>query len=382
MPPKRATRREQSGSDTIPEEADMQLRNEIEGEEIADGSAQSPRNDNEGEEQETVEQRYERLKLMVELKRKQEAIAEMERELAGDDPAFRADYAVDSAPRGHKRPLSSNAPIPEPTRTLRPSTPPTFTGRNLQELRRYEAGWNVYFRAVKIFASDASRIDQAAASLREKALDEWDRADQEAVRSWKEYIDWCGSIIKDPATRRADASLRLKRAAQRQGQSVRDIARYIEEIERDIPEQTPDVAKAYVVLDALDDRLRRQVIRELAGNVPSSREQVVSIAQRIEELSTVHETTENRLRERPRRSENPNTISTGRTSPFPSRGNSRGGAWRTIHRTSTTPTTHSESSTTTSDSGVCFNCRQPGHIAKYCLQPKPNQPSKNDQTRS
>jgi hypothetical protein len=144
-----------------------------------------------------------------------------------------------------------------------PQHTPYLRREEFARTRRYEAGWNVWFKAVKTFKTDSERIGQAAASLRETALDEWARTDTDNIGTWEAYIDWCSSIIKDPATRKANASLRLKKVVQREGQSVRDLLRYIEEIERDLPSLGIEVRRVYVVLDALRDSLRKDVIREL-----------------------------------------------------------------------------------------------------------------------
>jgi hypothetical protein len=78
------------------------------------------------------------------------------------------------------------------------------------------------------------------------------------------------------------ALLRLKEAKQREGQSVREFANFVEELEEDIPEMDPEVQRGWTLLNGLRPDLRRAVLRE--NKTISSRSQVLSAAQRQQEL--------------------------------------------------------------------------------------------------
>ena len=54
--------------------------------------------------------------------------------------------------------------------------------------------------------------------------------------TWKAFTRFLRNTIADPVNRMGTASLRLEKAEQREGQTVREFANYIEELEEDIPE--------------------------------------------------------------------------------------------------------------------------------------------------
>lgn len=79
-----------------------------------------------------------------------------------------------------------------------------------------------------------------------------------------------------------NASLRLKKAEQKEGQSARQFASYIEELEEDIPEMSQEEQRAWILLNGLRAPIRSGVLRE--NRTVTSRAQVLSAAQRQEEL--------------------------------------------------------------------------------------------------
>src|SRR5450432_1680575 len=101
--------------------------------------------------------------------------------------------------------------------------------------------------------------------------------------SWNDFITYLKSLIADPANAMAYASLRLKEARQKKDQSVRDLVGHIEQLERDIPEQSKQEQEAWHLLNSLYPEIRREVMRE--NKVITTREQVIAAAQRQEELA-------------------------------------------------------------------------------------------------
>jgi hypothetical protein len=81
----------------------------------------------------------------------------------------------------------------------------------------------------------------------------------------------------------AIASLRLKELKQGDTQSVRDLVNYVEELKENWPTLTLKKDKAWRLLNSLRPKLRREVLRE--NKTITSKEQVVTSAQRQEELS-------------------------------------------------------------------------------------------------
>ena len=321
-------------------------------------------------EREDLAARHALLKARVATLRQRREIEDMERELAGGEPAY--SVAVDGvAPaRGHKRQVSDTAELPSAIhRKL--ATPPTYSGKSMSELRLYEAGWKTQFAAMAPFATEAARVLFAATSLGGEAVIEWGKLSEdertEHSSTWDLYMAWCMSVISDPTNRRINASKRLKDARQKPEQSVRDLVHYIEDLERDLPYQADDSAKGYRILDALRPELHTEVVRELKDNI--TRGAVVSTATRHEEL----------LKRSQKQSKPPST--TLSTRPFmPST--------RTAQKTTETRTTDT-SSTSERFQGECHYCKKKGHKAIDCnkkkaeekLAGKPEE-SKNGLTKS
>jgi hypothetical protein len=81
-------------------------------------------------------------------KRQREAIEEMERELAGEEPAFRTTITDFTPAQIQKRPVSppaEDAPRRRPTN--RPKTSPTFSGKDIAELDTFNVVFKAYFEA-------------------------------------------------------------------------------------------------------------------------------------------------------------------------------------------------------------------------------------------
>ncbi|KAL9104530.1 MAG: hypothetical protein Q9187_008890 [Circinaria calcarea] len=133
------------------------------------------------------------------------------------------------------------------------------------------------------------------------------------------------------------ASLRLKEAGQGK-RSVRELASYIESLEEDIPEQTREEQRAWVLLNALKSELRSAVLRE--ERTIESRQQVITSAQRQHELEALTKPRERDARETRDKSERG-----AETSQDASK--RREGSDRGPH---------------------CYQCGKEGHIARRCPQ--------------
>lgn len=240
----------------------------------------------EAAESEDIDATHARLQGQLAERRKRREIQEMRRELEG--------LATDTAltgetPANRKRGVSSSTSTSEASKRLyiRPKTPPIYEGKNIRELQGYEAAWKVYLDAVAIrenrMLEDSESIALAATFLRGSALDAWGRCTETSrPQTWNGYLGWLRNLVADPANRVGIASLRLKHLVQGERQSVRDLVTYIEGLEQDIPALSTEELRAWTLLNCLRDDIRKEVIRE--NRTISSREQVITSAQRQEEL--------------------------------------------------------------------------------------------------
>jgi hypothetical protein len=228
MPPKRAAA--ERAEDSVPPEAPAAL---------------TP------ESSESIGERHARLTLALREYRLVAEIEEMERELReGSGPADNARSAGTSpAPEGVGSGIARRA-----------MAPPVFRGASLRELRDFQQSCEVFFDAIEE-QSTRRRIALGASYLRDLALREWSRRTV-TPDTWESFIRFLRNTIADPVNRMGTASLRLKKAEQRKGQTVREFANYVEELEEDIPEMGIEESRAWVLLNGLRPAIRTGVLRE------------------------------------------------------------------------------------------------------------------------
>jgi len=301
--------------------------------------------------EETTMQRLARLRQEVIEKRRLEQIAELERELSGGAPASRASFASDQE-TSRKRPASGE--LSSVARRALP--PPVYEGKNLRELRDFTQGCEVFFAAVLSNEDDEPmRIRLAASYLRGQALRQWSRRQAPSPATWDEFVVFLRNVIADPANSMSVASLRLKEARQGEGQSVREFASYMEELEEDLPLDLPvEEQRAWTLLDGLRHDLRTAVLRE--ERVIRSREQVIAAAQRQHELQTLVGQSAKNAVEAKRKPE-------ARETPAPAPGAQE---------------KSSSGSKATSTEKTCYNCNKKGHLARDCPEPRKARESRTD----
>lgn len=295
----------------------------------------------------------------VKVKRVDQEIEDLERELADTTGTFHA--AVNGVPyiSARKRPLSRSAetPIPQRTRTThasRSNTPPEYHARNLRELNECESAWETWFEddnKSEEFPTERSRITHIATYLRGKALSTWRMTPhRETITEWDDFMEVLKGALQNLDNRKVTASAALKIVRQKEGQSVQDLLAFIEKLERDLPYQQDEVAKGHVLYDALLPALQVQVLRDIKRI--DSRDQVFAAAQRHEELLA----SEKRIKEAgaPRTSSRP---SAPRAPPSMglSRPDFKGGAAKSPEKRDFRR-------------DPCFNCGQHGHLARFCPQ--------------
>jgi hypothetical protein len=192
------------------------------------------------------------------------------------------------------------------------------------------------------------RIAVAASYCRDEALSQWTRL-IEKPQSWTAYEKVLRDMIQDPANRMGSALLSLKRVQQRDGQTIRELASYIEELEEDVPELSIEQQRAWTLLNALQPDLRAAVLRE--ERVIRTRGQVISTAQRLRELGVVASESQ------PKRKRADSEIHGARE--HEKRAESRGAEARVESRESRTVRGR-----------TCFTCGKEGHVARDCPERK------------
>jgi len=108
-------------------------------------------------------ERFERLRVQIMQKRQQQAIEDMEKELAGEEPAFRATIPELAPAQSRKRHVSPSAEESTSKRPLeRPRPPPEFSGKDIADLDTFDAACRAYFEATEV--TKASHMIRVAAT--------------------------------------------------------------------------------------------------------------------------------------------------------------------------------------------------------------------------
>lgn len=327
---------------------------------LRDGGVPLP--DIQGDE-ETLIQRREELRAQLRRRRLEREIADMQAELAGQDPQQYHHIEGTSLPT-HKRYLSETSASKHDTsiaKYLKTKTPPTFDGKSIDMFTKYDRGWRAIHRTLPPCAHDqyAERIQFAATFLTDRAEEAWDR-DQPTFTMWDEYTDYLKSIIASPAIRKSQALIRLAEIKQRKDQSVRELLTVVETIEGEIPPMTEDERKAWVLLNALSPALRAEVMHE--HKEITSREQVLASAQRHEDVI------KQRLRSE---SSAKSTIAAPTPAKKPFKGNAKATPRAADKTQEKTPTPSDKGDKGSQPfTGACHNCGKIGHKAVDCRSKK------------
>jgi hypothetical protein len=165
-------------------------------------------------------------------RRAREQLAELDKELAGGERASSTALAGEE----QELPSRSASESQSSSERARALPPPIYTAASLGELRKHIQGAVVYFDAIGEH-EERRRVAVAASYCRDEALSQWTRLGERPI-TWVDYESVLRNMIQDPANRMGSALLALKRTQQREAQSVRELASYLEELEEDIPEMT------------------------------------------------------------------------------------------------------------------------------------------------
>jgi hypothetical protein len=143
--------------------------------------------------------------------------------------------------KGQKRPASPSAEdAPRRRPANRPKTPPTFSGKDIEEFDTFDVAFKAYFEATGL-TKTSEQIRLAATYLIDNPQKAWARKKPDlSSMTWDEFVVYLKNLLADPANAMANASQRLKDIKLAKGQKVRDFREAIEQLERDIPEWTKE----------------------------------------------------------------------------------------------------------------------------------------------
>lgn len=238
------------------------------------------------------EEELKRLRARAEKRHKKAELARLRRELEEDDHAPLMRGASEN--RILKRPISGDlsAEIPK---HLRPAAPDTYSGNEgAKGLQSFLTVLELYFDAIPIpVESDEVRVRHAGAYLRGEAARSYLR-EKSKITTWEEFTTFLKGTIKDPASRLASATLKLHNMRQRSDQSARQLLHEIEAVEQDIPvEMGEEARRAWHFLNSLVPQLRNAIMADIKE--VTSRDQILSAAQRQEDLYQERKATRERL---------------------------------------------------------------------------------------
>jgi hypothetical protein len=264
-----------------------------------------------------------------------------------------------------------------PPARSRPKTrePPIYKGLTLKEYEHFTRVCEKNFRVDPgAYPTEDSRVAYASQYLDGVPEAEWSRLeDLEGIdHTWKEFRDFLLNILKDPTNLKKDMSQRLTDARQRDVQSVREFAQYVDSLQDHLytRAENPDSAR----IERLRTRVKAEIRRESDrhANVPTAYHEYVNHLANMEENVNRAKSRKDRGPQKSEKNEAPRgsgEANRGR------RGNasSRGRFSRRNNSNSKASDPNEKPTKIT-----CYNCGEEGHIKPNC----PNPPkSKNQKTQ-
>jgi hypothetical protein len=161
---------------------------------------------------------------------------------------------------------------------------PTYKGKTIKEHQNFFYQAELKWREDRdlTWVTDADKVTHCVSSFEGTARDVWKRKErQEGVdnTSWEDFVEFMKNAIADPGNRNIQSVLAYERAAQRDNQSVQSFVSYLDSLEDDLGYTGTAQSRNHLLA-----KLRKEIQEEInrQGNPPTDREELISLATRIE----------------------------------------------------------------------------------------------------
>lgn len=229
------------------------------------------------------------------------------------------------------------------------------------------------------FQSESEKILWAAQFLKGDPKEQWhnekDRLGSKALEDWDFFSDFLLGKIEDPINRQLDINQQYTDAKQRSNQSIHQFDAYLTSLEAQLPPINEEQRTANLMTRIHPD-LKLAIIS--AGSVPTNRNEVLSLATRLEHAKRRRKPNSSN-ESRQRGSSNNNSGRRGRGGkPTRGRNDNEAGSSRN-HNSSDTKGKSSKDKDKDKDwkkkNIECYNCHKMGHYATECKSEKKDHPN-------
>ena len=169
--------------------------------------------------------------------------------------------------------------------------PDRYKGRSLKELEKFlRQCKNVRRLESYRFEDESEEVKWAISFLDDEPAETWDRYEKdtfeenEGVFTWEEFEDFLRDQQSDPVNRGLTAAQNYAEAKQREYQTARQFATYLEELEAYLPPYD-EAQRAQHLFTKLKPSLRKDILGK--GDAPTTRRELLALCQRFEGIAKI-----------------------------------------------------------------------------------------------